>query len=136
MTRNPLKDGNISEDSAGLDTVTRKMVRNRAMELAIIDGSWLHHVSASDFEQARQQLTGEPDLAPQEASLEWAPESDRWDPMPGSTGHKVRVAPSDDEDEEGRSDNERLTEEGVAGAEHDQMLQAARETASADSRLI
>ena len=136
MTRNPLKDGNISEDSAGLDTVTRKMVRNRAMELAIIDGSWLHHVSASDFEQARQQLTGEPDMAAQETGLESAPESERWDPVPGSTGHKFRVAPSDDEDEEGRSDNERLTEEGVAEAEYDQMLRAARAAAKTDGRLV
>jgi len=37
-------------------------------------------------------------------------------------------------DDEGRSDNERLAEEGVAGAEHDQMVQAARAAASADSR--
>ena len=57
MTRNPLKDGNISENSAGLGTVTRQMVLGRAEELAIIDGSWLHNVSSSDFEQARQQLT-------------------------------------------------------------------------------
>ena len=57
MTRNPLKDGNISENSAGLGTVTRQMVLGRAEELAIINGSWLHNVSSSDFEQARQQLT-------------------------------------------------------------------------------
>jgi hypothetical protein len=136
MTRNPLKDGNISENSAGLGTVTQKMVRNRAMELAIIDGSWLHHVSASDFEQAKQQLTGEPDMTAQETALESAPESERWDPVPGSTGHKLRGAPSDDEDGDGRSDNERLTEEGVAGAEHDQMIQAARASAKADGRLV
>ena len=136
MTRNPLKDGNISENSAGIGTVTRKMVRGRAEELAIIDGDWVRKVSPSELEQAREQLTGEPDIAVQEATLESVPESERWDPLHGSTGHKVPVAPSDDEDEEGRSDNERLTDEGVAGAEHDQMLQAARETASADSRLI
>jgi hypothetical protein len=41
----------------------------------------------------------------------------------------VPVASSDDEDDEGRSDNERLVEEGIAGAEHDQMLQAGREDA-------
>jgi len=29
-----------------------------------------------------------------------------------------------DEDDEGRSDNERLVEEGIKGAEHDQMRQA------------
>jgi hypothetical protein len=34
------------------------------------------------------------------------------------------VAPSDDEDEEGRSDNERMVDEGIAGAEHDQQRQA------------
>ena len=65
MTRNPLKDGNISENSAGIGAVTRKMVLGRAEELAIIKGRWLHNVSSSDFEQARQQLTGEPDMAPQ-----------------------------------------------------------------------
>jgi hypothetical protein len=136
MTGNPLKDGNISRNSAGIGTVTRKMVRSRALELEIINGSWLHYVSASDFEQARQQLTGEPGLSRQEAAQESTPESERWDPVAGSTGHKVRVAPSDDEDEEGRSDNERLTEEGVAGAEHDQMLQAACAAAKVDGRLV
>jgi hypothetical protein len=36
------------------------------------------------------------------------------------------VNASVDEDEEGRSDNERLVEGGIAGAEHDQMRQAAK----------
>ena len=136
MTKNPLKDGNISENSAGIGTVNRKMVLGRAEELAIINGDWLHTVSASDLKQAKRELTGEPDMAPQEAALESAPESERWDPVPSSTGHKVPATPSEDEDDEGRSDNERLTEEGVAGAEHDQMIQAARDAASSDSRLV
>ena len=136
MTTNPLKDGNISENSAGLGSVTRKMVLGRAEELAIISGSWLHNVSASDFEQARQQLTGETDMAPLETALESAPESERWEPVAGSAGQKVRVAPSEDEDGEGRSDNERLVVEGVAGAEHDHRLQAARAAAKADGRLV
>ena len=134
MKTNPLKEGNISENSAGIGTVTRKMVLGRAGELAIINGSWLHKATLSDFEQARQQLTGEPDMAPQQATLESAPESERWDPVPGSTGHKTPVPSNDDEDEEGRSDNERLVEEGVAGAEHDQMVQAARTATSVDNR--
>jgi len=134
MTRNPLKDGNISENSFGIGTVTRRMVLTRAEELATISGDWLHKVSASDLEQARRQLTGESDRAPQEESLEAAPESERWDPVPGSTGHIISVPPNDDEDEEGRSDNERLVEEGVAWAERDQIVQAARAAASADRR--
>lgn len=134
MTRNPLKDGNISQNSFGLGTVTRKMVAGRAGELAIINGDWLRKVSRSGFEQARQQLTGELDMAPQEAILESAPESEPWDPVPGSVGHKTPVLSNDDEDEQGRSDDERLVEEGVAEAEHDQMVQAARAAASAENR--
>jgi hypothetical protein len=61
-----------------------------------------------------------------EAVLESAPESERWDPVPGSTGHKVAMAPSEDEDDEGRSDDERLVEEGVAEAELDQRRRAAK----------
>ena len=123
---NPLKKGALTDNSAGIGTVTPKMVRQRAAELAVIDGRRVEDVSRSECEEARRELTGEPDKEPTEAALESAPESERWDPVPGSTGHKVPVPPGDDEDDEGRSDNERLVEEGMAGGEHDQMVQAAR----------
>jgi len=129
MKTNPLKDGNISEDSAGLGTVTRKMLRKRAAELAVINGRSAQEVSTSDREQAKRELTGDSDPGSNEAAIESAPESERWDPVPGSTGHKVPVASGDDEDDEGRSDNERLVDEGISGAEHDQTRQAAREAA-------
>ena len=122
--KQPLKQGALIENSAGIGTVTRKMVRERAAELAIINGRSAHEASKSDWEQAKRELTGEPDIDPKEAVLESAPESERWDPVHGSTGQKVPVAASEDEDEEGRSDNERLVEEGIEGAEHDQMRQA------------
>jgi hypothetical protein len=131
MAKNPLKDGNISENPLVIGTVTRKMGLRRAEELAPINRSWLHNVSPSDFEQARRELTGEKDMTPQEAILESSPESDRWNPVPGSKGRKTTVPSNDDEDENGRSDNERLVEEGVVGAEHDQMVQAARAAAKA-----
>ena len=124
----------MTENSAGLGTVTRKMVRERAVELAIINGRPAHQVSESDWEQAKRELTGRPDEDPNEAVLESAPESERWDPVPGSTGEKMPEASSEDEDDEGRSDNERLVEEGMAGAEHDQMRQASRETKKRKSR--
>jgi hypothetical protein len=129
MKTNPLKEGALTENSAGLGTVTRKMVRERAVELAVIDGRSTQEASKSDWEQAKRELTGEPDTDPKEAVLESAPESERWDPLPGSTGHKVPAAPSADEDDEGRSDNETLAEEGIAGAEYDQARQAARAAA-------
>ena len=132
MKTNPLKQGILTEHSAGLGTVNRTMVRERAVELAVIDGRTAQDVSKSDWEQAKRELTGDSDADPNEAALESAPESERWDPVHGSTGHKVPVAASEDEDDEGRSDNERLINEGIAGAEHDQMLQATREAAKKD----
>ena len=126
MKTNPLKQGALTEHSAGLGTVTREMVRKRAVELAVISGRSAQDVSKSDWEQAKRELTGDSDSDAKQAVLESAPESERWDPVPGSTGHKVPVAPSEDEDGEGRSDRERLVEEGIAGAEHDQMLQATK----------
>ncbi|MGA9577443.1 MAG: hypothetical protein WBV90_07470 [Terrimicrobiaceae bacterium] len=123
---NPLKEGALTENSAGIGTVTWAMVHERAVELALINGRTALEVSKSDWEQAKRELTGEPNTDPNEAVLEAAPESERWDPVHGSTGHKVPVASSEDEDDEGRSDSERLVEEGIAEAEHDQRLQAAR----------
>jgi hypothetical protein len=132
MKTNPLKEGALTENSAGIGTVTRKMVRERAIELAVINGRSAQEVSKSDWEQAKRELTGDSDPDPNEAVLESAPESERWDPVPGSTGQKVPAASSADEDDEGRSDNERLVDEGIAGAEHDQTLQASREAAKKD----
>lgn len=123
---NPLKQGALIEDSTGIGTVTREMVSGRAAELALINGRSAHEASQTDWEQARRELTGEPEMDPNQAILESAPESERWDPVHGSTGDKVRVAPSDDEDDEGQSDSARLFEAGVHEAEHDQMLQAAK----------
>jgi hypothetical protein len=125
MKTNPMKQGALTENSAGIGTVTRKMVRERAVELAVINGRSAQDVSKSDWEHAKRELTGEPEIGPKEAILESAPESDRWNPVPGSAGHKVFMASSADEDVEARSDNERLVEEGIEGAEHDQMRQAS-----------
>ena len=131
MNTNPLKQGALTENSAGLGTVTRKMVRERAVELAVINGRSARDVSKSDWEQAKRELTGEPEMDLKAALLEAAPESERWNPVSGSTGHKVPAAPGEDEDEAGRSDQERLVEEGIAGAEHDQMRQASRQQGEA-----
>jgi hypothetical protein len=126
MKTDPLKQGKLTNHSAGIGTVTRKMVHERAIELAVINGRSAHHVSVTDWQQARRELTGELDVEANDAILEAAPESDGWDPVPGSTGHQAAETSNEDEDDEGRSDSERLFEEGLAEAEHDQMLQAAR----------
>jgi len=134
MKKNPLKDGDVIINSAGVGTVTRSMVRKRAAEIAVINGRSADNILESDWQQAKRELTGGQEMDPLEARLEAAPESERWDPVPGSEGRKVQVNLNDDDDEEGRSDSEKLTEEGVAAAEHDQMLRATREAEQKDSR--
>ena len=49
-------------------------------------------------------------------------------------GHIVSVASIDGEDDDGRSMGEKLINEGVQEAEHDQMLQAARANEKKDQR--
>ena len=109
----------MTANSAGIGTVTRKMARKRAVELAIINGRSAQDVSKSDWEQAKRELTGELDKDPKEVVLESAPESERWDPVPGSAGHEVTVISGEDEEDEGRSDDERLVEEGIEEAEQE-----------------
>jgi hypothetical protein len=134
MKTDPLKQGALTENGVGIGTVTQEMVRDRASELAVIDGRSEDDVSVFDLEQAKRELTGETDIDPKEAILEAAPESERWDPVAGSTGHKVETTSNEDEDGEGRSDSERLVEEGVSEAEHDQMVQAAKAEQEEDDR--
>jgi hypothetical protein len=129
MKTNPLKEGALTNNSEGIGTVTRKMVRERAVELAVIDGRSPQSVTKADWVQAKQELTGETGEESPESLLESIPESERWNPVPGSSGHQAPVAPGEDEDAEGRSDNERLVEEGMAEAELDQSLQAAKAAA-------
>ena len=88
MRKNPLNQGIIMENAAGIGTVTTKMVEARARELALING----HGSTpneADWQQAKRELTGEEEIDPPEKNLESLPESENWDPLPGSTGRQA-----------------------------------------------
>jgi len=125
MNTNPLQEGALIIHGIGIGPVTRGMVRERAAELAVINGRQAHEASRMDWDEATRELTGGATSDPKQALLESVAESERWDPVPGSTGSEVPASFNDGEDEEGRSAAERLFEEGVAEAGHDQMLQAA-----------
>jgi hypothetical protein len=99
------------------------MVHKRADELAVINGREAHNASRSDWDEAMRELTCGDELDPQQTLMESLPESERWDPFPGSPSHEAVTVFDDNEDEDGRSVGERLCEEGVAEAGHDQMLQ-------------
>jgi hypothetical protein len=123
---NPLNKGELTRNFSGIGPVTLSMVQARAREIALIAGRPPPQVTGTDLRQAERELAGEPETDPNQAVLESAPESERWDPVPGSAGVQAPESSSEDEDDEGRSESEQLAEEGVGEAEHDQMLQAAR----------
>jgi hypothetical protein len=126
MNKNPLNKGILTDNFNGTGSVTIERVRARARELALIAGRSTGHVTPADFEQAKRELTGGQEQDPKEAILESASENLRWNPVPGSPGHRARESSNDDEDDEGRSETEQLVAEGVEAAEHDQILQAAK----------
>jgi hypothetical protein len=126
MNKNPLNKGSLTENAAGLGTVTPEMVEARARELAMIAGRVPPEPSEIDYEQAQRELTGGSELDAEELALESISESERWDPISDSSGHQIQDSLGEDEDSEGRSESAQLVEEGIKEAEHDQMLQAAR----------
>jgi hypothetical protein len=132
MDKNLPNKSVLPENVTKVEPVTREEVQARARELALIDGRTPPDVSQADYEQAKRELTDESDLDRQEAVLDAIPEEKRGEPVPTSTGNQVPESPSDDEDEEGRSESEQLAEKGVEKAEHDQVLQAAIDTAKKD----
>ena len=120
---NQTDQGRVSEGGRGIGTVTKDMVMQRAREIAVIKGREAGKVLDSDVDEAQRELLGEDELKPEPTAAENLSEDERWDPVPGSPGRK---APSTlDSDEE--TDAEKLTDEGVADAEHDREVQATRD---------
>src|SRR6266403_2001419 len=134
MKKNPLNKGIIMENAAGIGTVTPAMIEARARELALINGRRSSKPSEADYQQAKRELTGEEEIDSQEENVESVPESEGWDPVPGSTGRQAADSPGEDEDAEGRSEAAQMYEEGIDEAEHDQMRRAAEAEEKSDER--
>lgn len=132
METNPLTHGVLTESGVGIGAVSRKMIRERAIEIGLINGHPAGEVTKTELDQAKRELTGGPTISPKIALLRSAPEADRWNPVPGSTGHQAPESGSEDEDAEGRSVAAQLVAEGVREAAHDQMVQAARASKKPD----
>ncbi len=124
MKRDRIEEGRFTEHSHGLGTATEAMVRQRASEIAVINGRGRHNIIESDLAEARRELTGEERLVPEETAAEQLPEESRWNPVPESAGRKAPTVPTPDE----QTFAEELVEEGVEDAEQDQAFQATRDS--------
>ena len=121
-----MHEGAIMIHGKGVGTISYETIRNRASELAVIDGRAVEDTSQAGWDEAKRELTG--GAEPQ--SLESVSESERWNPIQGTVGHEAAVEFNDYEDEDGRSVEERLVQAGVAEADHDRKLAAARQAAA------
>lgn len=130
MKRNPDERGRFSDRGEGLGTVTKKMVMVRARQIAVINGRTEKGVMDSDILEARRELQGEDEMDPTPTRGDNLPEDKRWDPVPGSEGRSAPTIPPYDE----QSFAEKLYDEGVADAEHDQEIEATREDIRREKR--
>jgi hypothetical protein len=126
MKENRIEEGRFTEQGHGLGTVTKEMVQQRAREIALINGR--EQMLDSDFLQAKKELTREEHLIPEPTAAEKVPEEDRWEPVGESVGKEAPKVPAPDE----QTFAEKLVEEGVEDAEHDQMTKATREALRRD----
>jgi hypothetical protein len=124
MKQNQIEEGRLSEHGKGLGTVTPEMVRERAREIAVINGRDKENVIESDFDEALRELEGDERLNPTPTKAEKLTEDQRWETTPDSTGKRTETVPAADE----QTYSEKLVEEGVEDAEHDKALEAERES--------
>ena len=126
MKENRIEEGRFTEQGHGLGTVTNEMVRERAKELALINGRT--HALDTDLEQAKRELTREEHLTPEPNAAEKLTEDERWEPVVESVGKEAPKILAPDE----QTFAEKLVEVGVEDAEHDQMKRATRESLRRD----
>jgi len=100
-------------------SATENDIEQRAREDALIAGREPNRVNTSDRIQAKKELLGD-DSADNPADENEITGHGMGAP-PVSHGHKVEPQLPDDD-----LDEERMVEEGVAEAEHDEMLEAAK----------
>jgi hypothetical protein len=87
-----IDQGLVSEGIVGLRSVSRRMVQQRASELARSSGRKAHEVKQADYEQAKRELTGERDADRQNAILDAPPTSKDLFSGSESTGRSAQPA--------------------------------------------
>ena len=117
MKQSTKPTGKISDHFQGLGTVDQQTVEQRAKEIAIINGRLAEDYNEADWAEAKAELSGarNPVLDEPEDSINGLK---RWDEVPGTSGKKISPKRPSDE----QTFAEQLVEEGVAEAEHEQML--------------
>ena len=114
--------------SDGLGVPSPEMVRQRALELAAIDGRTEYN--EIDWQHARQELHGGHETS-------WDDDEDRMEQSVSERDMTATDKGHHTENLRGGDDNvlEELVAEGMDEAVHDRMLEASRQTAAEDAEL-
>jgi hypothetical protein len=56
METNPLPQGTLTENGLGIGVVSRRMIRGRASEIAVINGHLASEITKTDWDQAKLEL--------------------------------------------------------------------------------
>jgi hypothetical protein len=115
--------GKINLHGNGLGVPSPELVEKRAREIAMIDERDADQFTDSDWEQAKNELTGVESSHTPEANDEIAEELTERDDIPGSSGRQAPNNGFEGEDSVG----EELVTGGIEEAAHDQMVEARRE---------
>jgi hypothetical protein len=121
-TRDP-SQGKIAIHGSGIGGVTDDEIRDRAIELASINGRSAQGVTEEDLKQAQEELLGQrlPAATADDSESSGSLSRDPSDP-PSLTGRQIPDREGPDEEQV----MERLVIEGVEEANHEQMLQGRR----------
>ena len=111
----------IIQHSQGLGATSADTVRQRARELATIDGR--AEFNEGDWVQAKRELHGGHESNDTDGEMEMASIVSEHDMVAGSLGHHVENMGVDDQN----SMAEELIAEGMDEAVHEQMLAARRQ---------
>jgi hypothetical protein len=111
--------GKICCHFEGLGAASRDTVRQRAREIALINGRPPNHFTEDDFLEAKRELMGATGDGEPGDALE---RLTRWDEAPETHGHPVEKSEPADE----QAFDAELVEEGLNEAEHDQMVEGAK----------
>jgi hypothetical protein len=123
MNKNRPTQAKVLLHGEGVGSISVEDIQRRARELASINGVPPAVVTDEFLEQARRELQGEelPAGSTEDAEAVGGITRDPSEP-PSDTGRQIPNL----EESDGQQDQERLTEEGVEEAQHDQMLAARR----------
>jgi hypothetical protein len=122
MNDNSHPAGKISVHGDGFGAPSPDAVERRAREIALIAERDPDEFTDADWDQARRELLGSQASGAPEETAENAEVVEEWNVVASSSGHRARRTEEDDDNL-----GEKLVNDGIEEAAHDQMVEARKE---------